>query len=355
MRHDERDTMFARMAYEKDSDEYRDYYDRKPDKKEFDDYLRDLPGLCSEGTATYDPVFSKLPDSIFHFLSDIRHLSEGVKAEEAQEINPEDFSKTIKKLTKYFGANLVGITSISPEDYYMFRGRHSENYGEKIEKTHKWAIVFAVEMEREMINRSPMLEELIEVTKGYLNTGIIGMVISYYLRALGYDSRNHMDGNYLMVAPLIAEKAGLGEIGRNGLLITREFGQRVRLGIVTTDMELVSDSEDQFGIKEFCEICGKCVKTCPGQCIDSGPIGDFDGKKGWKISPEKCYERWRSLGTDCGICLSTCPFSQEADQELVDQMKGNPKVMGKILKSYNDEFGIRPFIKKRLKLLDNEV
>lgn len=355
MRYDERDTMFARMAYEKDSSQYIDYYQRNPEKKEFDDYLRGLPQLCSEGTATYDKIFSKLPESIFHFLSDIKLLSEGNINEDIQEIDKDEISKSIKKLVKYFGGDLVGICEISKEDYYSFRGRQAEDYGKEINHYHNYAIVFAVEMDREMINRSPMLEELVEVTKGYLNTAIIGMIISYFLRNLGYDSRNHMDGNYLLVAPIIAEKAGLGEIGRNGLLVTKKYGQRVRLGIVTTNLELNCDSEDFFGIKEFCELCKKCVKTCPGQAIDNDGIKNYDGKAGWKINHEKCYERWRSLGTDCGICMSTCPFSQEVKAEYMEDMKNNKVVMGKILAEYNEKYGIRPFIKRRLRLLDNEV
>ncbi|MEW6623631.1 MAG: hypothetical protein AB1420_10995 [Bacillota bacterium] len=42
-RFDERDTIFARMAYKKGSKPYIDYYQRNPDRKEMDDKLRDMP------------------------------------------------------------------------------------------------------------------------------------------------------------------------------------------------------------------------------------------------------------------------------------------------------------------------
>lgn len=57
--------------------------------------------------------------------------------------------------------------------YYSHLGRHAENYGEKIDKHHKFGIVFAVEMEKEMIFRAPQLPEAIAVTKGYIAAAVM--------------------------------------------------------------------------------------------------------------------------------------------------------------------------------------
>ncbi len=348
---DERDTMFARMSYQKDSEQYNDYYKRNPDKKEIDDGLRDMPHICGEGTATFHPLHSPFADAGFRFLGDMKKYVEGDVNKNKVEVEAEEISKKIKKFSKYLGAKLVGVAHMKDYHFYSYRGRNPETYGEKIDKFHKYGIVFAVEMDKDMINRAPQCEEVIAVTKGYMDAAIIGMWLSYYIRELGYEARNHMDGNYLVVAPLVAQDAGLGEIGRNGILITKEYGQRIRLGVVTTDMPLIPDKREDFGIKEFCRVCNKCPKSCPGKAIPHGDMELIDGVERWKIEQEQCYAVWRRLGTDCGVCLSTCPFSQGVSMQLIDKMKNSKESMGEILKEYKEKYGIRPYIREPLDIL----
>ncbi|WP_432405187.1 4Fe-4S dicluster domain-containing protein [Wukongibacter sp. M2B1] len=348
---DERDTMFARMSYDKNSSQYDDYYKRNPEKKEVDDELRKLPNICGEGTATFHPLHSPLADAGFRFLGDIKKYVEGEVNPNRVEVEAEEITKKIKKFSKYLGAKLVGIAKMEDYHFYSYRGRNPETYGDKIDKIQKYGIVFAVEMDKEMINRAPQCEEVIAVTKGYVDAAVIGMWLSYYIRELGYDARNHMDGNYLVVAPLVAQDAGLGEIGRNGILITKEYGQRVRLGVVTTDMPLVPNERKDFGIKEFCKICNKCPKTCPGKAIPHGDMKLIDGIMRWKINQEQCYGVWRRIGTDCGVCLSTCPFSQGVSMELIDKMKDSKETIERILKEYDEKYGIRPYTREPLDLL----
>ncbi len=348
---DERDTMFARMGYQKDSEQYKDYYKRNPHKKQIDDDLRALPNICGEGTATFHPIHSPFVDAGFRFLADIKKYVEGEVNENRVEAPAQEMTKKVKKLSKYLGAKLVGIAKMKEYHFYSHRGRNPESYGEKVNEFHKYGIVFAVEMDRHMINRAPQCEEVIAVTKGYVDAAIIGMWISYYIRELGYGARNHMDGNYLVIAPLVAQEAGLGEIGRNGILITKEYGQRIRLGVVTTDIPLIVDQREDFGIKEFCKICNKCSKTCPGKAIPHGDMDLIDGVMRWKINQEQCYGMWRRIGTDCGVCLSTCPFSQEVSLDLIDKMKNSEESMKRILKEYEEKHGIRPYIREPLDLL----
>lgn len=351
MKIDERDTMFARMGYKEGSHQYEDYYKRNPDLKEDDDRIRELPNLLSEGTMAYHPINAMLPDAVFQLLSDINNFSEGKTSSNIVDTNPKEITEKIKRFARYFGAVDVGVCEMDDDFYYSYRGRKSECYGDIIEKKHKYAIAFTVEMDKDMINRAPMLEEVIAVSKGYLDAGIIGLVLSYFIRSLGYETRNHMDGNYLVVAPLVAEKAGLGQIGRMGLLNTKKFGPRVRIGVVTTDLELVPDQVDDYGFPEFCEICAKCVRTCPSKSIPSTQRTIMDGKLRWQINQMKCYERWRSLGTDCGVCLSSCPFSQGIDEDLINNMKSNKEVMMQILREHEEKYGIRNFNNKPMEIV----
>ncbi|MFZ5354243.1 MAG: 4Fe-4S ferredoxin [Bacillota bacterium] len=342
---DERDIIFSRMNYKQGTPQYDDYYSRNPDKKLIDDNLRSMPQMGNVGNTFYDAINSPIVDAAFKFLSDIKKYSEGEISQRKIDIDPKTATERLKGLARFYGAKLVGIAKMENYHYYSNRGREAVNYGEEITEHHKYGIVFAVEMEREMIYRAPQLSESIAVTKGYVDAAIIGMILSYYIRRLGYEARNHMDGNYLVIAPLVAESAGLGEFGRHGLLVTREYGPRVRLGVVTTDMPLLYDEKDYFGMHEFCELCVLCSRVCPGRCIPEGGQCETDGLMRWKIDSEACYSRWRMLGTDCGICLASCPFSSSVDSELISKMKESAAVRLEILEMHKIKHGIRPYIK----------
>ena len=53
----------------------------------------------------------------------------------------------------------------------------------------------------------------------------------------------------------MAVDAGLGELGRNGQLITRDFGSSVRISKVFTDLPLIPDRPVDLGVQRFCEQC----------------------------------------------------------------------------------------------------
>lgn len=344
---DERDTMFARMSYTEGTPQYQDYYKRNPDKKDIDDALRAKPNLCSEGTMSYDAVNSPMAEAAFMFLNDIKQLSEGYVNSNKVSVSPETAAKRIKGLVLQYGAKLVGITKLQDYHFYSHRGRHTESYGEEINLSHKYGIVFAVEMKKEMLNRAPMVSEIIETSKCYVDAAIIGMVLSYYIRHIGYEARNHMDANYLLVAPLVARDAGLGQIGRNGVLTTKEYGSRIRLGVVTTNLELTADEPLDFGLEDFCELCGNCAMICPGKAISKEARKDIEGEKRWQIIQENCYNLWRNIGTDCGVCLSGCPFSQEVDvMKNVSSYKDNPQLIKEAVEEYKSKYKTRPFIKE---------
>ena len=58
---------------------------------------------------------------------------------------------------------------------------------------------------------------------------------------------------------------GLGEIGWSKMLLTPEFGPRVRVGIIITELELEPDPIMEQGT--LCNRCMACANQCPGGCI----------------------------------------------------------------------------------------
>ncbi len=114
-----------------------------------------------------------------------------------------------------------------------------------------------------------------------------------------------------------AIQAGLGEYGRHGLVITREFGPRLRFGQIFTDLPLAHDKPIAFGAKQFCEICRRCSTTCPPRAIaNAEPQSDIInqsnlmGVRKWTVDAEKCFKFWTDQGTECGICIRVCPYNK---------------------------------------------
>lgn len=341
---DERDIIFSRANYEKGKDNYEDYYKRNPDKKSIDDSLRSRPNLCEEGTMTYNEVNSKMASAAFEFLGDISHLCEATVSSTKVEVNSKTITKRIKGFAKHYGAAVVGVTKLKDYHIYTHRGRTLENYGEEINLNHKYAIVFGFEMNTDMLNRSPMLPETIETSKGYVGVSLIGMMLTYFIGSLGYEARNHIDANYLVMPGLVAKDAGLGDIGRNTILTNKDYGSRLRLGVVTTDLELEIDEPIDFGLEDFCNMCKKCSFICPSQSLTNEPKFDINGNYNWTIDAETCYTKWRYLGTDCGMCLSICPFSQDLDTiKNTVTFKDNPQLIKEALDEYKKKYKNRPF------------
>ncbi len=112
------------------------------------------------------------------------------------------------------------------------------------------------------------------------------------------------------IMPPLAADAGLGEVGRIGYLMTKDFGPRVRLSAVTTDIPLIPDKPVDIGAEDFCRICKKCATTCPSRSIPlEDDMTEFNGSLRWKTNAETCFAYWGRIGTDCCICMKVCPWS----------------------------------------------
>ncbi len=329
---DERDIMFSRLGYLKGTPIYDEYYKEHPDKKGIDDMLRSRTGFGEPGTVAFDEIRSPVGNSGFEFLSDIKHLADKKTDVSPKKLDKRVITDEIKKWTRYFGADLVGIAEVRSEHYYTHRGRPEAVWGQVVDEKATYVIVFAVEMDEEMIKRAPEVEVAIEGVKSYVNSAVIGLWLAYYIRSFGYSARTHMDGNYLGMVQKMAVDAGLGEIGKSGLLLTRKFGSRVRLGAVTTDLPLFSDDKDEMGVESVCMKCMRCVEKCPSKAIPEGGKVMVDGQMEWPaISPEKCYMVWSRMGTDCGLCISECPFSKGISELLLKKSDESSETLKKLL------------------------
>ena len=306
---DERDIMFSRARLEPGTERFEAYYSERPENREPDDRFRAEPGLLKPGSSYYDPFMFAAADASFETIAELHSVVDGPVAPEREVADPSAISDFIRGWTVKLGAVNVGITELRDYHKYTTVGR-GEQYGQPVRLDHKYAIALTVEMSKEMIDRAPRGPTVMESAQQYMDSGAIAVQLAQFIRNLGYPARAHIDGNYRVVCPLVARDAGLGEIGRMGLLMTPNLGPRVRIAVVTTDLPLAVDvREPEHSVLDFCTICEKCADVCPSQSIARGPRSEIDGALRWQIDSESCFTYWSRIGTDCARCMSACPYS----------------------------------------------
>jgi ferredoxin len=307
---DERDIMFARARLRPGSPEYETYYAMRPENKEGDDRTRSLPGLLSLDAAKADPVVFATAEASFAVCDALREEVDGEVAPVGRERPAPEMTAIVKRLALHLGARDVGVAGLRPYHVYTHVGRGTGTWGDEIRLDHGWAITFTVEMDYAAMRRAPEAPVVAESARQYVESAKIAVQIASMIRGLGYPARAHIDGNYRVIAPLLARDAGLGEIGRIGILMTRRLGPRVRLGVVTTSLPLEADvPTDDRSVIDFCTICRKCAEACPSRSIPFDDRDPIDGGRRWAIDADSCFRYWNAIGTDCGLCMTVCPYS----------------------------------------------
>jgi ferredoxin len=309
-RTDERDIMFARWRLVPGSREYEEYYARRPEKKRIDDRIRAAPGLYSPDSKLYHHLAIPAADASFTVIEMMQEAADGAVSAEVASFTPTDITRLVKGLAHHYGACAAGITELADYHVYTHIGRGKGIYGAPIKLDHQYAIAFTVEMSYSMLRRAPAAPESMEVSKQYLSAATIATQLALFIRSIGYPARTHIDGNYQVVCPLVARDAGLGEIGRMGLLITPQQGPRVRIGVVTTNLPLLPDRPVRDpSVVDFCRRCLKCAENCPSRSISFDDRQVIDEVERWQIDSETCFHYWNVVGTDCGRCVTVCPYS----------------------------------------------
>lgn len=320
---DERDIVFARnRSLQPGSEQYQTYYAMRPENEEFDTARREKGGPLGHPGAIDKPEDRPNVAATLASLAIPLHLSTSEKYYPSThpefkgqriEISPEEASQRIKGYTLNIGANLVGIAEINPLWVYSMRGEifheNWEDWGKEIEASHQYAIVFATEMGFELVGTAPHTATTIASMGNYAKGAFIATQLAAYIANLGYSATaNHLRHYDAVLVPLAVD-AGLGEVGRLGYLMTKDFGPRVRLGAVTTDLALVPDKPVDIGAQDFCNICKKCANCCPSNSIPLDEKEEVNGTLRWKLNAETCFDYWGKVGTDCNICMHVCPWS----------------------------------------------
>jgi ferredoxin len=232
--------------------------------------------------------------------------------------SPAAMSREVKHVAKVFGADLVGITDY--DERWVYTHAYSRlgetTKPQELPKDLPNVIVIAQQMDRGLIDTVPSALSGTATGVGYSHDTLVLLGLTQYVRNLGYRAVATMNDTALAIPYAI--KAGLGEYGRHGLLITPEFGPRVRIGKIFTDLPLAHDRPRKFGVQKFCETCRRCSNACPVKAIPDGPPSEavynrsnIVGVKKWTVDAEPCFRFWSNQNSDCSICVRVCPYNRD--------------------------------------------
>jgi reductive dehalogenase len=239
----------------------------------------------------------------------------------------EEITSKLKKAALYFGADLAGVAPLDRRFVYSHTCDQMgpgvsrmtapiESRVQVIPGEFNYSFVMAFAEDYELLRYYPTCIADATTSRGYSRMAITSHYLAYFIRALGFKAIDCTNNDVVLSVPL-AMLAGLGDLGRHGLLITPRFGPRVRLSVVLTDLPLVVDSPIDFGVAEFCEVCHKCAERCPSRSISraakTSEVSSHSNSAGalkWPVNVEECRAQWARTGKECTICVAVCPYNK---------------------------------------------
>lgn len=225
----------------------------------------------------------------------------------------ENLTFQLKEELIRLGADLVGIGDITilPADV-----RINMTYG----------IAVAVAIDPNVINgieNGPTLEYYDSYNNLNIKLDEIVSLGAQYIQSLGYDaiaqttseiSKTETDYSTVLPHKTVATRAGIGWIGKNAMLVTKEFGSAIRISAILTNACLEADRPIN---ESKCKDCMRCKEECPGEAI-SGKNWNIASYRDMFFDPIKCRRAARSITkqllniekTLCSKCVYVCPYTQ---------------------------------------------
>ena len=251
--------------------------------------------------------------------------------------------QAIKEKARHLGFVLAGVTSFEPPAHYNI-------FEEWLDQNKHGTMNYLAE-ERSRIRRAdpkqilPECKSILVLAMPYLNSEFkiqnsefkiasyalgddyhevipprLKQIVEFIEEQLGHpiSNRYYTDSGPILEREL-AQRAGLGWIGKNSMLINPRAGSTFFLAEILLGIEL---EPDEALITDHCGTCTRCIQACPTQCIL--PNRTLDARRCISYLTielkEEIPDELRGLTRDwifgCDVCQQVCPwnrFSQKTD------------------------------------------
>lgn len=150
-----------------------------------------------------------------------------------------------------------------------------------------------------------------------------------------------------LVDTAVARRAGIGFIGKNGLVISKEYGSYMYLGELITNLEIEPDKPVDYD----CGDCTRCLDACPTSCL----IGDgtMNARRCLSFQTQdkgmmdmEFRRKIKTVIYGCDICQICCPYNKGLDNPLasdIDPELAHPELIPFLElsnKSFKEKFGM---------------
>ncbi|MCL2323188.1 MAG: tRNA epoxyqueuosine(34) reductase QueG [Oscillospiraceae bacterium] len=150
------------------------------------------------------------------------------------------------------------------------------------------------------------------IVKGYLNKICAFLKDNFHCEAIGLVDNN------ILCERHIASLAGIGFIGKNNMLITKQYGSFVFLGEIVTSLKIMEDSP----MKSLCGTCLNCIKACPTNSLGGNdPSICLSNLTQSKELNEKWYKFFNNRLWGCDTCQDVCPYNKDIPRGILPEFK----------------------------------
>jgi epoxyqueuosine reductase len=137
-----------------------------------------------------------------------------------------------------------------------------------------------------------------------------------------------------------AQRSGLGWVGKNGNLITKQSGSFFFIATFITDLELEYD--DPFA-KDYCGTCTRCIDACPTEAILPGKVVDgskcisyFTIELKDMLIPGELKGKFDNWMFGCDTCQDVCPWNRFSKPHTEMQFRPLPEILNFSAKDWED-------------------
>ncbi len=220
--------------------------------------------------------------------------------DEPESIVNNDFLEEFENYARSMGINNIGYTQLTPDLLIKDKFIQYPN-----------TIVLNFEMSQAIIETEPGNEAKKLNDDAYAKLADLTYKLSDYLREHGFATEvAHPYGGIVNFSAL-GQKAGLGYIGQNGLLISPELGPRQKISAIFVSIaNLPKASADHSWIPDYCDKCGKCVKACPENALIENET--CCGAKEIELIQKNCI----GCSQGCTYCIEACPFTDKGYEHV---------------------------------------
>jgi hypothetical protein len=230
----------------------------------------------------------------------------------SKQVSPGEMSQRVKEAGRYYGAALTGITE--RDDRWLYTHQRDGSVID-FDPDLRYVIVMATAMDPALIRQSPAYDSATAVGVGYSRMAFLVSTMAEMISNLGYRAVPMANDTALSIP--LAIQAGLGRLGRNGMLLAPSHGACLRLCKVLTDLPLEPDNASEPALNDSCRSCTICAATCPARAIsdqkepsyETATVSNNRGVLRWPVDPELCYGFWVKNGNDCSNCIAHCPMT----------------------------------------------